>query len=371
MESRLQLLKQPDPDEIEVSLFGPGIGESILIHLGSGEWMVVDSCLDPRTRQPAALQYLETLGVDPKTAIKIIVITHWHNDHMLGISKILGAADLATIVCSGALQTREFAELVAAYDHDPLGEIELPEFAEILKILRRRKTDARAVSIGPTWAIEGRVLFQREQRADCAAAEVRALSPSDGAKTLAHLEFAQFLPKYRETKLAPVSISPNNVATVLWVEFGNVRLLLGSDLEESRHSTLGWQAILNSPVRPTKRAQVFKVPHHGSENAHCEAVWTNMVDISPIAMLTTFLKGSKPLPSETDVARIKTKTSDLFSTAQPGGWKPKKYDPSVERTLGRKLRSMTGNLGHVRIRRRSSNSVESSSIDLFSGATRL
>jgi len=333
--------------------------------------MVVDSCLDPRTRRPAALQYLETLGVDPKTAIKIIVVTHWHNDHMLGVSQIFDAANSAMFFCSGALQTREFAELVAAYDRDPVGELDLLEFAEILKILRSRRRDDRPVSIGPAWAIEGRVIFQRAASADCSAAEVRALSPSDGAKTLAHREFGKFLPKYRETKLTPVSISPNNVAVVLWVEFGVVRLLLGSDLEESSQSTLGWQAILNASVRPSMPAQLFKVPHHGSQNAHCEALWRTMLSDSPLAILTTFLRGTKPLPSEADVARLKAKTSNLYSTAQPGGWKPRNYTPTVERMLGRKLRSMTGSLGHIRIRCRSSESLESSSISLFSGATRL
>jgi len=54
----------PAVDELEVSVFGPGVGECVLVHFGEGEWMVVDSCLDRATSRPAALDYLTELGVD-------------------------------------------------------------------------------------------------------------------------------------------------------------------------------------------------------------------------------------------------------------------------------------------------------------------
>jgi len=45
----------PQPDELEISLFGPGYGESTLVHLGSGNWMIVDSCLDESGEKAIAL----------------------------------------------------------------------------------------------------------------------------------------------------------------------------------------------------------------------------------------------------------------------------------------------------------------------------
>ncbi len=39
-------MNAPEPDEIEVSLIGPGYGESVLVHLGDGEWVVADSCVE-------------------------------------------------------------------------------------------------------------------------------------------------------------------------------------------------------------------------------------------------------------------------------------------------------------------------------------
>ena len=71
----LSELTGPRPDEIEVSLLGPGYGESVVVHLGDGEWMVVDSCTG-RDGEPAALKYLDRIGVDPGSAVRMIVATH-------------------------------------------------------------------------------------------------------------------------------------------------------------------------------------------------------------------------------------------------------------------------------------------------------
>ena len=39
----------PASDVFEVSIFGPGKGESIVVHIGNGRWIVVDSCRDQIT----------------------------------------------------------------------------------------------------------------------------------------------------------------------------------------------------------------------------------------------------------------------------------------------------------------------------------
>src|SRR5271165_3173970 len=78
-----RLGKPPANDELELAVFGPGTGESILVHLGAGEWLCVD-CARFRGRV-WPLVYLEALGV-PATAIKLIIASHWHTDHVDGLS---------------------------------------------------------------------------------------------------------------------------------------------------------------------------------------------------------------------------------------------------------------------------------------------
>jgi hypothetical protein len=35
------MLGKPNSEELEIHVFGPGYGESVLVHLGSGDWLVI------------------------------------------------------------------------------------------------------------------------------------------------------------------------------------------------------------------------------------------------------------------------------------------------------------------------------------------
>ena len=62
----------PARDEIELTLFGPGYGESVVLHIGDGAWAIVDSCIDKDGR-PSALSYLENL--DPAEVVVLVAAT--------------------------------------------------------------------------------------------------------------------------------------------------------------------------------------------------------------------------------------------------------------------------------------------------------
>src|SRR5690349_22292271 len=98
----------PDPDEVEIAVFGPNYGECILVHLGVSNWLVIDSCI--ASGAPAALTYLNAIKVDPSIALKSIVVTHWHDDHCRGLSKLIEAAPSATLCLASALTEREFLQ---------------------------------------------------------------------------------------------------------------------------------------------------------------------------------------------------------------------------------------------------------------------
>ena len=65
----------PAFDQIEVSVIGPGYGECSLIHIGDGKWIIIDSCIDNTSEKPAALAYLEGIGVNPAEAVLLIFAT--------------------------------------------------------------------------------------------------------------------------------------------------------------------------------------------------------------------------------------------------------------------------------------------------------
>src|SRR5438876_12006346 len=91
---------RPREDEIEVSLFGPGFGESVVIHVGGNDWVIVDSCKNPDTKRAVALDYLEAIGVNVASDVKLIVASHWHDDHIDSLSQIYDRAQHAVFACT-------------------------------------------------------------------------------------------------------------------------------------------------------------------------------------------------------------------------------------------------------------------------------
>jgi len=110
----------PQPDEIELSAFGPAYGESLLVHLGEGEWMIVDSC-KKGDRLPV-LDHLAAMGVDA-AAVKLVVATHWHDDHVRGISEVVTACPNARFACSGVLCADELVQAIASIPPARLGHM--------------------------------------------------------------------------------------------------------------------------------------------------------------------------------------------------------------------------------------------------------
>jgi len=338
----------PAVDELEVSVFGPGVGECVLAHLGDGDWMVVDSCLDQDTGRAAALDYLADLGVDVGSAVKLAVVTHWHDDHTQGAAQILRAARSAQFWCSAALRNDEFWAMVAGGSSALMESSGTAEFREILQLVEERAPEgARPGSVGPRLAKADTRMFARK------GVEVHAISPSDGAMALSWREIAQSIPVLGQPKRRAVALRPNQIAVVIWMSFGDVQILLGADLEESPSPTLGWQAILRSTTRPGTAADIIKVPHHGSPTAYTKELWTKLANAEAHAVVTPFGIGGTFLPSDEDMRRIRAHTTEFYCTTKPGGGRPPRRSGAVDGLADRFAKNrvrLRGAMGHVRIR---------------------
>ena len=348
----------PRDDEFELSLFGPGVGESVAIHLGYGDWAIVDSCRNPHTRAAAAMTYLDALAVPLERAIKLIVLTHWHDDHIRGASDILERATSAKLVCSSKWDDPALYEAMATAIESNVDATGFDEMSRMFRILHeRRLPDQRIGSTGPVWAAEGMVLFNRASAEDRGQhpAEVVALSPSPGTQALSLHALSDFLPRVGAPQRRAVRVSPNQSSVVVQVRAGNRSALLGADLEQSSNPAVGWEAVVRSTVRPEARSEIFKVPHHGSSNAHNEKVWSTMLTPDPVACLTPFSKGVRPLPGTDDVERLLRHTSRAYCTRAPQSGRPRKRSPAVQRTIRettRRHRVVEGRWGQVRVRGR-------------------
>jgi hypothetical protein len=118
---------------------------------------------------------------------------------------------------------------------------------------------------------------------------------------------------------------------------------------------------------------VVKVPHHGSDDAHYDGMWSELASPSPVAIMTPLRRGSNDLHRDTDVGRLLELCGRLFQTAVPSLVRAKK-DSDVERLL-RRLRAprieMLRGWGHVRARRPSADIAAEWNIELGGDAVEL
>jgi beta-lactamase superfamily II metal-dependent hydrolase len=341
----------PDADELEVSIFGPGKGEAIAVHLGGGDWITVDSCVNQRTRRNALLDYFDELQVDVESRVRLIVGTHAHDDHIAGIADLFEAARSATFVCSSALASEEFLyavkidKAVANGIRPSIREQYERVFAEA-----RRRKGTGGVSLRR--AVEGRVIWSSPGTGGLPAAEVLCLSPSDEAVTRSHSDFAKGAVAPAGDRKRFTNRDPNEFAVALWLRVGEVRVLLGADLLVGPEGC-GWAAVMQN-ISLDGQAGVFKVPHHGSITGHHEPVWTDLLEPDPIALLAPYRGGSKSLPASEDVERIRARSSRAYITASPASVAKRRAIRNVSMALGglaSDVRDPWGTVGQVRARR--------------------
>jgi beta-lactamase superfamily II metal-dependent hydrolase len=366
----------PEADELEVSVFGPGYGEAIVIHIGGGKWILVDSCIDPDSSLPAPLRYLYGLGVDLGQAVRLIVTTHWHDDHIRGISKVFALCESAEFFVSSALPSDEFFNLVELYSNrTPMRSSGVDEFTQVFKLLEARKRKGARFNSLKLASADRLIYRDRIQLgSQFAEAKVYSLSPSDSAIVQAKVAFAQLLPSRKEQKKRVASPRPNHTSVVLWLEVAEHRVLLGADLEKTTDPKTGWSVIVTDSTVTTERAAVFKIPHHGSENGHHEEVWSKLLLKEPIVVLSPFSGGKKPLPSLKDVERITSLTPNAYATAlarhRRMRWKQRVVKDMVAQATS-SIHSVHNYWGHVRFRQKINEVNNSWQIELFGQAYQL
>jgi len=370
---------RPDQDEIEISLFGPGYGESLLLHLGLDYWITIDSCLSSDTDEPAPIRYLKSIGVDPAQSIRLVLATHWHDDHIRGISDIFATAKNAKFLCSAALRYPEFSDLIELSKTLMTDESGASEFSRVMNVLKERGGRTRRASIGPEFVLAGQILDRRDTQLHY---EIHALSPSNASLSLAFheinnqvKEITTSVPGSRGTKKRIVAQPPNDVAVVLWLKIGDTAVLLGSDLEETANPYTGWTVIVDSSVRPSGKAEVFKVPHHGSSTSHQPRVWEEMLEPHPLVVLTPFLRGQVLKPSFSEVQEILSYTPNAYITASAKPKRTKWTDKAVERTIKEtviNIHEIPRVMGQIRLRKKHpSVRNEEWMVDLIGSARRL
>lgn len=340
----------PARDEVEVSIFGPGKGESCALHLGQGDWIIVDSCVDQRTGGNSVLSYLDEIEVDTASQVRLVVASHAHDDHIAGISDIVARCDSAEFAWPDAASREEFLTLLEA-DSEMAEYVRPSAFAQyrrVLDLLAGRPGAGGRPQVKR--ALAERLLWRQNPSGTAA---VVALSPSDEAVTRSLEHFVNLL-RANETEKGRVSPGdPNTFATALWVTAGDVAILLGSDLLVGPGPNCGWNAVLGSTTRPPGHASLYKVAHHGSPTSHHEGIWSDLLEPAPLAVLAPYRGSQTPRPSREDEGRICGLAGAAYATATtrtPAPAASVKRTAALLATVATSVRETYGSPGQIRAR---------------------
>ncbi|WP_333740711.1 ComEC/Rec2 family competence protein [Streptomyces sp. IBSBF 2806] len=177
-----------------------GQGDATVLAAGDGAGVVVDAGPDPKPVD----RCLHTLGV---TRVPLVVLTHFHADHVAGLPGVLRGRTVGAIETTGFEEPREQVEFV------------------------RKEAQARDVPV---------VRAAAGERRRVGALDWEVLWPPPGP--------------------APEPDGPNDASVTLLVRSAGLRMLLLGDLEPPAQ-----QALSRSPAAALVRGvDVLKVAHHGS-----------------------------------------------------------------------------------------------------------
>ncbi len=347
----------PAANEIEVTLFGPGYGEAIAVHLGEGNWLLVDSCVEPASKAPASATYLDYIGVDAEQ-VRTIVASHWHDDHVRGISQFSDKYPSAEFAISGVLNDREAMAFLAAYSGELSSQLSRGT-RELYDVILNREIVYPALhrSIVLETTLNGKQV------------RVTAISPLPAA-------FAQFISHAAENRAlkdgainhAP-DLQPNTEAVALHIDFGDDAVLLGADLEE--RPGLGWSAVVADKWSGERRpATAYKVAHHGSYTGDCPCIWTTLLMPDPVACLTPYTLAGRRLPTDLDKQRLKTNSQYIYICSGAS------RRPEMDARLLKRLGDICGNIaradaGFGAVRLRKPAGAPSWNVELFGAAQAL
>ncbi|MFI6723365.1 ComEC/Rec2 family competence protein [Streptomyces atratus] len=197
------------PPDWAFAMCDVGQGDALVLAAGEGTGVVVDTGPDPRL----ADRCLRDLGI---TEVPLLVLTHFHADHVRGLPGVLRGRAV------GAIQTTSLDE-----PSDQVAFVRRTAAASDVPLVRAVPGERRR--IGP---LDWRVLWP----AGGTGAGGASADPGAG----------------------PVPQEPNDASVTLYVRSGGLTLLLLGDLEPPAQQGL----LRRYPALP--RVDVLKVAHHGS-----------------------------------------------------------------------------------------------------------
>ena len=313
-------MKHPPEDQIQIVVFGPGFGESILMHLGNRNWFIVDSCLNEEG-VPVSISFLKNIGVNVTNEVQAVIATHWHKDHTMGLYQTLSECKAAKFVVSATLRNENFNAFLKVHNLNTnssgstIGDVEILRCYD--EVINNRGESPKFVQQGQEiWvASKGELKHNKP-------VQILALSPSEFQlyefllKIGTEMDFIKGRSNTTPIKKRVVSLdTENDISIATLVTVGEFSILLGADVEMSNNPAFGWNNIVDNYKRRNPKSHVVKVPHHGSESGHSEEMWKYLLKRNPISIITPWYLAGRSLPTLQDLQRVKKLSDSVYLTS--------------------------------------------------------
>lgn len=275
---------------LAVYVFGPGVGESIVLRLPSGEWAVVDAYASGNRADSASdiVDFLRSRNVE---RLRFVCWTHPHEDHSNGFPALLHAfsgrigefwrfdspAPPILFGRASAWQRRagiqEEHYLVQVAEH----------FTLRLDRVKLVRTGVSLLSL-PDHDFE-----------------IRGLCPSDRAKLVYERQIGRYGSSLLDG-LSPEAPNDNYISAAVWLRYGQSQVVLGGDVVRS-----AWRSARRAADQWPRDVVVVKASHHGSVHSyhpHIWREWCSFGGIGRIVVVTPYEPLQKPLPTDEGLALL-------------------------------------------------------------------
>jgi len=342
----------------EIHLFGgpSGIGESILIKIDEENYGIIDSFINKSTDNPKVLDFLLENSID-LFYVKFIVLTHCHKDHFTGIRILLENCTNAEFFTSKAIGIKSFQMLISAYCKKVNSRNNyFTEIVEAFKLIKSKNKKVKMLQSGSKPIYEDSKI------------SIQAFSPNkDTLEYLTPLyqnEVHRFL---NSNGIRLLTTGFNYQSVVIILKMDNHRILLGADLEYHKTKTkIGWK-VLESLSEFDTEFDIFKVPHHGSENGYRKEFWNRILKKNSVLSLTPYSRSK--LPRQQMINKL-TGHSKAFLTTNPTHNQYKKLPSRIRKKIKdvdlKRIANVPG--GHIHNYLGDNGDYET---DLFEGAVEL
>ncbi len=295
------LLTLPKLNELEICVFGPGYGESVVLHIPRVGWGVIDSCVARIEETIAVLpfEYLSELLTPQYPKLAFVILTHPHEDHYKGLEKLLkdypgGIERVCRYAGDGIRELKTYITRQRKASRDVL-----PGLSEVFRAMETAtESGAQLRRLN-----EMTIVFEKER------VEVEGYGTTD-IRMIALSPSAESIQKYVEILLQAVPligkpVKPlkdkyhNLISVALHLKIGALQVVIGSDLEKGSDCKTGWDCVVHNRDCPDLWGNLVKISHHGSEDGFNSLAWkAHTSKGKPIAILTPFCRGNVILPKD-------------------------------------------------------------------------